>query len=85
MSPISFEIGQSSCYIVDKSGFESFDPTIFELDKNYVSMDHEKNSLCDSYIVEFVHDASESYYKRGKDGYMEPCYTGLQACLFLRS
>ena len=28
-SPISFEIGQSSCYKMVKSGFESFNPTIF--------------------------------------------------------
>ena len=28
-------------------------------------MDHEKNALCDSYIVEFIHDASENYYERG--------------------
>ena len=29
-------------------------------------IDHEKHALCDSYIVEFVHDATESYYERGK-------------------
>ena len=28
-------------------------------------MDHEKNILCDSYIVEFIHDATENYYERG--------------------
>ena len=27
-----------------------------------------KNDLCDTYIVEFVHDATESYYERGKYG-----------------
>ena len=27
--------------------------------------DHEKNVLCDSYIVEFIHDATENYYERG--------------------
>ena len=26
---------------------------------------HEKNALCDSYIVEFSHDATENYYERG--------------------
>ena len=26
---------------------------------------HEKNDLCDSYIVEFTHDATENYYERG--------------------
>ena len=67
-SPISFEIDQSSCYKMVKSGYESFNPTIFELDKNYVFVDHEKHVLCDSYIVEFVHDATEHYYERGKYG-----------------
>ena len=26
---------------------------------------HEKSALCDSYIVEFIHDATEYYYERG--------------------
>ena len=26
---------------------------------------HEKNALCDSYIVEFIHDATENYYEGG--------------------
>ena len=29
-------------------------------------IDHEKHALCDSYIIEFVHYATESYYERGK-------------------
>ena len=62
--PIPFEIDQSSCYKIVKSGFESFNPTILELDKNYVFVDHEKHALCDSYIVEFIHDANENYYER---------------------
>ena len=28
-------------------------------------VDHEKNALCDSYIVEFIHDATENYYEGG--------------------
>ena len=28
-------------------------------------MNHEKNALCDSYIVEFIHYATENYYERG--------------------
>ena len=28
-------------------------------------VDHEKNALCDSYIVESIHDASENYYEKG--------------------
>ena len=49
-----------------ESGFN--DPTVFELDKNYVFVDHEKNALCDSYIVEFVHDDTGNYYEIGKYG-----------------
>ena len=28
-------------------------------------VDHEKNALCDGYIVEFIHDATEIYYEGG--------------------
>ena len=28
-------------------------------------VDHEKNALCDSYIVVFIHDATENYYEGG--------------------
>ena len=45
-----------------------FDPTNFEMDQNYVLVDHEKLVLSDRYIVEFVHDATENYYERGKYG-----------------
>ena len=36
-----------------------------ESEKISVLMHHEKNDLCDSYIVEFIHDATENYYERG--------------------
>jgi len=54
------------------------DPTT--IDKNYCAyvesknyfmhVAHDKNALCDSYIVDFIHDATESYYERGKHGFM---------------
>src|SRR3954465_1456025 len=47
---------------------EGFNPTIFELDRDYVFVDHEKHDLCDRCIVEFIHDATEKYYERGKYG-----------------
>src|SRR5215203_1169745 len=37
---------------------------------NFMHMAHDKNVSCDSYIVEFVHDATESYYERGRHGHM---------------
>ena len=36
-----------------------------ESNKISVFMHHEKNALCDSYIVEFIHDATEKYYEGG--------------------
>ena len=37
------------------------------VESNKISMlvNHEKNALCDSYIVEFIHDATGNYYERG--------------------
>ena len=28
-------------------------------------VDHENNALCDSYVVELIHDATENYNERG--------------------
>ena len=57
-------------------GYDSLTPTITnEKDFTYVEsnntsmhLDHDKNALCDSYVVQYVHDATESYYERGKHG-----------------
>ena len=37
------------------------------VESNTISMlvDHEKNALCDGYIDESIHDATENYYERG--------------------
>src|SRR5215208_5747737 len=35
---------------------------------NFMHETHDKNALCDSYIVEFAHVSTESYYERGKYG-----------------
>jgi hypothetical protein len=37
---------------------------------SFMHMAHDKNVLCDSYIVDSIHDATESYYERGKHGFM---------------
>jgi hypothetical protein len=73
MCPIPFKSDQSSCFAITKSEKEevsifNFDPTILELDMDCVLADHEKHALCDIYIVEFVYDATENYYERGKCG-----------------
>ena len=36
-----------------------------ESNKFSMLMHHENNALCDSYIIEFIHDATENYYERG--------------------
>ena len=36
-----------------------------ESNKNAMLVHHEKNALCDGYIVEFIHDSTENYYERG--------------------
>jgi hypothetical protein len=37
---------------------------------SFMHMAHAKNVLCDSYIVNSIHDGTESYYERGKCGFM---------------
>jgi hypothetical protein len=37
---------------------------------SFMHVAHDKNVLCDSYIVNFAHDATDSYYERGKHGFM---------------
>ena len=34
----------------------------------FMLVDHERNALYHNYIVEFIHDATESYYEKGKHG-----------------
>ena len=34
----------------------------------FMLLDHGNNVLCDSYIVEFIHDATEIYNERGRHG-----------------
>jgi hypothetical protein len=60
-------------YASHDSYFVEFAPTTIDENKfayvesNKFSMlvDHENNALCDGYIVEFIHDATEYYYEGG--------------------
>ena len=36
----------------------------------FMHVAHDKNVFYDNYIVDFIHDATESYYERGKHGFM---------------
>jgi hypothetical protein len=83
MPPIFDDYGDENNYFVE------FVPTM--ITKNdYVHvgsinsnthMAHDKNVLCDSYIVNYIHDATESYYERGKHGFMHP--NNIKFLLFL--
>ena len=80
------------------SYFVEFAPTtIYENNFAYVEsnkismlMHHEKNALCDSYIVEFIHDATANYYEgviyacRNCNNIKFPLYVlkVLKSCLF---
>jgi hypothetical protein len=75
MSPIFDDYGDDNN---TDSYFVEFAPTTMKKN-DYVYMEsinscmhvaHHKNVLGDSYIVNFIHDASESYYERGKYGFM---------------
>ena len=39
--------------------------TYVESNKFSMLVDHEKNALCDSYLVEFIHYSTENYYVGG--------------------
>ena len=60
-------------YASHDSYFVEFAPTTIhekkfsyvESNKNSMLVDHEKNALCDGYIVEFIQDATEYYYEGG--------------------
>ena len=60
-------------YASHDSYFVEFAPTTIhqkkfayvEGNKNSMLMHNEKSALCDSYIVEFIHDATENYYEGG--------------------
>ena len=63
-----------------------------ETNKISMLMDPEKNALCDSYIVEFIHDATENYYEIGTYAFIycnsikfPLCVENLEAMLVLPS
>jgi hypothetical protein len=37
---------------------------------SFMHVAHDKNFLYDSYIINFIHDTTKSYYERGKHGFM---------------
>jgi hypothetical protein len=68
MPPIFDDYGDENNYFVE------FAPTtIVHVGSinSFMHMAHDKDVLCDSYIVNSIHDATESYYERGKHGLMD--------------
>jgi hypothetical protein len=67
MPPIFYDYG-------DENNFVEFAPTtIIHVGSinSIVHVAHDRDVLCDSYIVNSIHDATESYYERGKHGLMD--------------
>ena len=72
-----FKLGEdtmSPIYDDYNDDYECFTPTITKKDFTYVEINnntfmhvnHDKNALYDTYIVQFVYDGTEIYYERGK-------------------
>ena len=75
MPPIFDDYGDENN---NDSYFLEFAPTIInkndyafvESNNYFMHVAHDKNVLCDSYIVDFINDATESFYERGRHGFI---------------
>jgi hypothetical protein len=67
MPPILDDYGDENNYSV-----ESAPTTIVHVGSinSFMHVAHDRDILCNSYIVNSTHDATESYYERGKHGLM---------------
>jgi hypothetical protein len=68
MPPIFDDYGDENNYYV-----ESAPTTIVHVGSinSFIHVAHDRDALCDSYIVNSIQDATESYYERGKHGLMD--------------
>jgi hypothetical protein len=68
MPPVFDDYGDENNYSV-----ESAPTTIVHVGSinSYMHVAHDRDALCDSYIVSSIHDATKSYYARGKHGLMD--------------
>jgi hypothetical protein len=68
MPPIFDDYGDENNYSV-----ESAQTTIVHVGSinSFTYVAHDRDALCDSYIVSFIHDATKNYYERGKYGLMD--------------
>jgi hypothetical protein len=68
MPPIFDDYGDENSY------FGEFAPTMIVhvgSINSFMHVAHDKDVLCDRYIVNSIHDATESYYEREKHGLMD--------------
>jgi hypothetical protein len=75
MPPIFDDYGDENnidSYIVEfaPTTINKNDYVYVESINSFMHVAHDKNVLCDSYIINFIHDATESYYEREKHGFM---------------
>jgi hypothetical protein len=67
MPPIFDDYGDENSYFGESA------PTMIHVGSinSFMHMAHDTDVLCDSYIANSIHDATESYYARGKHGLMD--------------
>jgi hypothetical protein len=68
MPPVFYDYGDENNYSV-----KSAPTTIVHVGSinPFMHVAHDREALCDRYIVNSIHDATESYYERGKHGLMD--------------
>ena len=64
---LDFNFQSHDSYLVEFAPTTIHENKFAYVESNKISMlmHHEKNALCDSYLVEFIHDATKNYYERG--------------------
>ena len=75
---VYYDYTMPAIYDEYNDGCDSFTLTItnkidyayVESNDTFVHVDHDKNALCDSYIVEFIQDATENYFERGRHDFI---------------
>ena len=75
---IHYDYTMPAIYDDYNDGCDTFTPTVIietiyayvESNDTFMHVAHDNNVFYDSYIVHFIHDATESYYERGKYGFM---------------
>jgi hypothetical protein len=68
MPPIYDDYGDENNYSVESAPIIIV--PVVSID-SFMHVAHDRDALCNSYIVSSIHDATESYYERGKHGLMD--------------